>query len=233
MLGFPIVVKPVFGSHGNDVNMDLENLCDVKAGIDSVVSSIGKRPFLVEEQFEGKEYRVFVTKKGDYAVLHRDPSHIIGDGKHNIKTLANIETKKRDPKKTSLCPIQLDDVVIKYLAKSQIDLSYVPKSGEKIYLRHNSNVAHGGTCEDFTDKIHPSVLEIAKKALKQFHGLPYAGIDFMTKDILLPQTPSMYRILEVNTVPGIKMHMFPDKGKSRNLAIYIVDIMYPETIKKV
>ena len=65
-LGFPIVVKPTFGSHGHGVNMDLENLCDVKEAIDSLVKEIGpNRGYIVEEQFEGKEYRVFITQNGD------------------------------------------------------------------------------------------------------------------------------------------------------------------------
>jgi cyanophycin synthetase len=228
-LGFPIVVKPVFGSHGYDVNMDLLNLVQVKTAIDSVVESIGRRHFLIEEQFEGKEYRVFITREGDYAVLHRDPSHVIGDGVKTIRKLAEEETAKRDPKKTSLCPIMLDEVVDEYLARRDKDLNYVPQAGEKVYLRHNSNVAHGGTCEDFTDKVHSSVIEVSKKTLDVFHSLPYAGVDFLTKDVFAEQTPDMYRILEVNTVPGFKMHMYPSKGEPRNIAVYVADMMFPET----
>ncbi len=40
----------------------------------------------------------------------------------------------------------------------------------------------------------------------------------------------MYSIIEVNTVPGIHMHMRPAQGQSRNVAKYMVDIMYPETV---
>jgi cyanophycin synthetase len=226
-LGFPIVVKPSFGSHGYDVNMDLETLPQVKMAI----NSIGNKPFIVEQQFEGKEYRVFITKNNDYAVLHRDPSHVIGDGKRTIEQIAKDETKKRDPKSTSLCPLMLDEVVDKYLARSKKDISYIPKLNEKIYLRHNSNVAMGGMCEDYTDKIHPSVITIAKQTLDVFPGLPYAGIDFLSKDIIIEQTPENYRVLEVNSVPGIKMHMMPGIGKSRNLAVYMVDMIFPETKK--
>lgn len=233
-IGFPIVVKPTFGSHGFDVNMDLENLYDVKNAIENIISKIGmKKGFIVEEQFVGEEYRVFVTKKGDFAVLHRDCAHVVGDGKNTIENIANkISYERMNPRKNCLCPILLDDVVNKYLEINNKNLNYVPKKGEKVYLRHNSNVAVGGMCEDYTDRVHPSVIDISKKALNTFYNLPYAGIDFMSGDITKKQTKNMYRILEVNSVPGIHMHMQPGIGKSINVSKYIVDIMFPETIKR-
>lgn len=231
-LGFPVVVKPVFGSHGDYVYVDLENLIQVKAAIESAVSFIGEKPFIVEEQFDGKEYRVFVTKHGDFAVLHRDPSHVIGDGNHTIRELVAEENAARDPKKTSLCPIQLDEIVDEFLARRGMDLSYVPRINGKVYLRNTSNVAQGGTCEDYTDLVHPSVIERSREVLGIFHGLSYAGIDFMTKNVNALQTPDMYRIIEVNTSPGFKMHMYPHKGQGRNIAEQVVDMMFPETKKR-
>ena len=230
-IGYPVVVKPTFGSHGHGVNMDLDNLCKVKDAIEDVVQSIGsKRSYLVEEQFEGKEYRVFITKNGDSAVLHRDPAHVVGDGKRTIEQLANEESHKRmNPRNNCLCPIMLDDLAQDYLKKTGKDFNYIPQNNEKVYLRHNSNVAMGATCEDFTDKVHPSVIEISKQALDVFHGLPYAGMDFLSKDITVEQDPYNYVVVEVNSVPGIHMHMRPGSGKPRNVAKYIVDMMFPET----
>lgn len=230
-LGFPVVVKPTFGSHGYDVNMDLENLCQVKGAIDSVVSSIGKsKGYLVEEQFEGKEYRVFITKNGDFAVLHRDPSHVIGDGERSIEEIAkDVSHKRMNPRTTCLCPIMLDDLALEYLARTGKDFAYIPSEGEKVYLRHNSNVAMGATCEDYTDQVHPSVIDLSKRALDVFHGLPYAGMDFLSTDVSVEQTPETYSIIEVNSVPGIHMHMRPGTGEARNVAKYIVDMMFPET----
>ena len=36
-------------------------------------------------------------------------------------------------------------------------------------------------------------------------------------------------IVEVNTVPGIHMHMRPSEGEPRNVAKYMVDMIFPET----
>ena len=51
----------------------------------------------------------------------------------------------------------------------------------------------------------------------------------MSKDITSFQTVDMYNIVEVNTVPGIHMHMKPSEGKARNVAKYMVDMIFPET----
>ena len=115
------------------------------------------------------------------------------------------------------------------MKKNNVSMEYIPDENEKVYLRHNSNVAKGGLCIDYTDKIHKSVLENCKKILETFSGLSYVGIDYMSKDIEATQTSDMYNIVEVNTVPGIHMHMRPSEGKPRNVAKYMVDMIFPET----
>ena len=231
VLNCPAVIKPSFGSHGYDVYTDLRTEKDVEDAINNLIEHRGDETrIVIEEYYEAPEYRVFVTKKGDYAVLLRDPAHIFGDGVHSIEYLINQENYNRmNPRTNALCEILVDDELVKYISKKGLTLNSIPPKGEKVYLRPNSNVAMGGICEDYTDRVHPSVREIGLKVLKSFPGLPYVGIDFMTNNIEEQQTDSSYRIIEINTVPGIHMHFRPAIGKSRNIAKYIVDMIYPET----
>lgn len=228
-IGFPVVVKPVFGSHGDHIYMDVESEDELKIIVQNVFASTLKISFIVEKQFEGKEYRVFLTKEGKYAVLHREPAHVIGDGIHSIIELIDMENEKRKARENSLCPIALDEITELYMSKNHISMKDIPKENEKVYLRHNSNVAKGGLCIDYTDRVHESVIKNCKKILNTFTGLPYIGIDYMSKDIEQEQTDEMYHIVEVNTVPGIHMHMRPSGGKPRNVAKYMVDMIFPET----
>ena len=228
-IGFPVVTKPVFGSHGDNIYMDIENETELKDIIKNVYVNRLRKPFIVEKQFKGKEYRVFLTKEGKYAVLHREPAHVVGDGKHSIKELIEIENEKRKERINSLCPIAIDEITEIYMKKNHISMEDIPNKNEKIYLRHNSNVAKGGLCIDYTDKIHKSVIKNCKKILNVFSGLSYIGIDYMSKNIEKEQTSDMYNVVEVNTVPGIHMHMIPSHGKSRNVAKYMVDMIFPET----
>lgn len=233
ILNTPVVLKPVHGSHGYDVYTNINSKEELLESLKSLIKNRGITDVLIEEYFPAREYRVFITKNKDYAVLHRDPASVIGDGIHTIAELIKIENYKRfHPRTNALCEILVDDELHKYLAKKNLSTSYIPKLNELIYLRPNSNVAMGGLCIDATDIVDPSVIDIAFKVLNSFPGLPYIGIDYMTNSIDKPQNPSSYRIIEVNTVPGIHMHFRPALGKPRNIAEYIVDMIYPETKKK-
>ncbi len=228
-IGFPVVIKPVFGSHGDNVYMDVENESELEEIVYNVFVKKMRTAFIIEKQFSGNEYRVFLTKEGNYAVLHREPAHVIGDGEHSILELIEIENEKRSKRINCLCPIAIDEITQCYMKKNNISMKDIPNENEKIYLRHNSNVAKGGLCIDYTDKVHSSVIEICKRVLDIFSGLAYVGIDYMSKDITREQTRDMYNIVEVNTVPGIHMHMKPSNGKPRNVAKYMVDMIFPET----
>ena len=231
ILDCPVVVKPVYGSHGFDVYTNLKTTDEVEEAARKIIRNYGEESkLLIEEYFKAPEYRVFVTKKGDYAVLLRDPAHVYGDGVNTIKYLIEDENYRRmNPRTNALCEILVDEELIKFLDNQGLYLESIPRQGEKIYLRPNSNVATGGICEDYTDRVHPSVINICMKVLDAFPGLPYVGVDFMTNSIEEQQTDSSYRIIEINTVPGIHMHFRPAIGKSRNIAKYIVDMIYPET----
>ena len=231
VLNCPVVVKPSFGSHGYDVYTDLRTEEEVEQAVRKIINHCGEdTKVVIEEYFKAPEYRVFVTKKGDYAVLLRDPAYVYGDGVNTIENLIRQENYRRmNPRTNALCEILVDEELVKYIGKRGLTLNSIPQQGEKVYLRPNSNVAMGGVCEDYTDRVHPSVINIGLKVLKAFPGLPYVGIDFMTNDIEEQQTDNSYRIIEINTVPGIHMHFRPAIGKSQNIAKYIVDLIYPET----
>ena len=101
---------------------------------------------------------------------------------------------------------------------------------EKIYLRNESSVSTGGDSIDVTDLVHPDLKKIAIKAVRAIPGLAYAGVDLMTnKDISKKPTKNSYIVLEINSSPGIDIHHFPFKGKSRDVAKGIIDILFPET----
>ena len=233
ILDCPVVIKPVFGSHGYDVYANLKTEKEVIDSIRKIIKNKGNTTILIEEYFKAKEYRVFITKNKDYAVLHRDPAHIFGNGINTIKELIEIENYKRmHPRKNALCEILVDEELYNYINKNGLNMNTIPKNGEKVYLRENSNVAMGGVCEDYTDIVHPSVIDIGMKVLSSFPGLPYVGIDFMTNSIDQKQNDESYRIIEINTIPGIHMHFRPAIGKPQNIAKYIVDLIYPETKEK-
>lgn len=231
-LGTAAVLKPTIGIHGHDVYLPLESVNEIESAIDAFHESQDQAGFILEEFFPHQEFRIFITKNGQYAALQRDPAYVIGDGKHSIEQLAAIETDQRmNPRKGCLCAIILDRAAELFLAKKNLNSQSIPELDQKVYLRANSNLLTGGTCTDVSDQVHSSVIEICKKTLACFEGLPYAGIDFMTSDISSEQTANSYRIVELNPEPGIGMHMAPWQGKAVNVAAMIADLIFPETSK--
>ena len=229
---FPVVLKPNWGSHGDYVEADIQNIEEIEVAIWKFVAKRGiNTAFIIEKYIEGSEHRLFVTAFGGFAVVKRDPSMVIGNGTDNILKLAETETERRKKIKAQqfspLCPIVIDDDVNKFLYKNGIleGLQYVPYQDEKIYLRNQSNLAKGGLAIDMTDEAHSSVKKVAFKALKSFPGLPCVGLDLICKDISKPL--SDYAIIEANSSPGLAMHMFPSAGKSRDVAAMMADVMFP------
>ncbi|MDR2541144.1 MAG: hypothetical protein LBD11_05185 [Candidatus Peribacteria bacterium] len=91
---------------------------------------------------------------------------MIGNGKDSIKKLAEDESYRRThPRTNSLCPIVIDEM---FLFKQQISPDFIPKEGEKFYVRNTSNVAKGGYSHNATPLIHPSIIVQAKHILKIF-----------------------------------------------------------------
>ncbi len=227
-IGFPVVVKPTTGSHGENVFMNIENDKELKFSIDNFLSQFGPEAyFLVEKQFEAKEFRIFITKNDFFAAVERTPANVTGDGKISIKQLIKAENWKRsNPRITCLCKIPIDNILLSYLKKQGLTLSYVPKKRERVFLRKNSNVSTGGNCWDVTDIVHHSYIKLSKEILSALN-VPFIGIDLLCKDIT--NEIGDYRICELNNAPGLSLHMMPEIGKARNVAGALADIIFPET----
>ena len=232
-IGYPVVIKPVDGAHGNLVFIGLKNKKDCDLAIKSIFQE--KKFILVEKEFKGKEFRFIVSRDKVFAVTNRDPANVVGDGVHNIRELVKIknkDSKRGEDSSSPLVKIKIDSITKRNLIEQNIKTDYVPTQNEKIYLRKESNISTGGDSVDVTDLVHPELKKIAIDAVKAIPGLAYAGVDLMTnKDISEKPTKNSYIILEMNASPGIDIHHFPYKGKSRDVAKGIIDILFPETKK--
>lgn len=229
-LGFPVVLKPTTGSHGDLLFLDIENEEELKKKINYLLKQpLGNGYYLIEKQYEGNEYRLFISNKGFFAAVARVPASIIGDGKHTIEELVIAENYKRmNPRVTCLCQIPLDAITIEKLKKQKCTPQSVLKKGEEKFLRKNSNVSTGGNCYEVTETVHSDFVKLAKEILSKLSNVSFVGIDLMCADITKPI--DNYIICELNSTPGLSLHMMPEKGRAKNVASAIVDVLFPETI---
>ncbi len=227
---FPVVLKPNWGSHGDFVVTNINSVMELEKAIFLFYKHHSENePFIIEKFYPWQEYRLFITHLGGFAVINREWANIIGDGKHTIEELIDIENLKRKNLKetvnTSLCPIVIDSEVFTFLLKNKKNLKYIPLINEKVYLRQESNLAKGGVSINLTEQMPLFFKELAIKTLNVFPGLKMAGIDILCQNIHInnPQ----YVILEVNSNPGLTMHHYPAIGKSENVAQLVCDVMFP------
>lgn len=227
-IGYPVVIKPCDVNQGKGVTLNIFNEEQVRFAYKEAIKYC--RAVIVEKYVEGTDYRVLVVGNKISAVSERKPPSITGDGKHTIKEL--IEFENRNPARGEghekpLTKIKIDSVVLQTLSMQGINENYIPAEGENVVLRGNGNLSTGGTARECTGEIHPANKEMAIKAAKAV-GLDIAGIDIKTPDISVPINKNNGAVLEVNAAPGLRMHLYPSEGNSKNVAEDIVNMLFPE-----
>jgi cyanophycin synthetase len=226
-IGYPVVTKPLDGNHGRGVSIGLTGAEEVRCGFDEAARH--SRRVIVEQHFQGRDHRVLVVDGEVVAVAERVPAHVIGDGSSSIHDL--IEAVNQDPRRgegheTVMTRITVDDHVRGLLAKAGLTLDSVPAAGETVTLRDTANLSTGGTAVDRTDEIHPENATIAVRAARAI-GLDVAGIDFIAPDITRSVHETGGGIVEVNAAPGFRMHLQPSKGRPRNVARPVIEMLFP------
>ncbi|MCA9369485.1 bifunctional glutamate--cysteine ligase GshA/glutathione synthetase GshB, partial [Candidatus Woesebacteria bacterium] len=194
------------------------------------------KTIIIEEMFAGEEYRILATREKVIGILNRRPASVLGNGVDPIKIL--IQEKNKNPLRgvkngtASHLKIRMDQKMKNTLAEQGLSFDTIPEEGERIFLRNVSNVSQGGDAIDFTDLVHPSVNEIALKAIRAIPGLSFAGVDFLSTDITKPQTKDSYVIIEINDSPGFDIHDYPYEGENRHAAREFLFLMFPELRSK-
>ncbi len=185
---------------------------------------------LLEEFVTGKEYRFLVMGDEVVGILHRVPANVVGDGNRTIEQL--VFDKNKDPLrgkgyKTPLERIELGDVERMFLKNQSKTINDVPKAGEIVYLRENSNISTGGDSIDFTDEIRESYKQIAIQSAKAA-GATFCGVDMMIDRISEEASAKNYCIIEINFNPAIHIHCYPYQGINRKADEKILDLLFHE-----
>jgi len=116
--------------------------------------------------------------------------------------------------------IKNDNGLKEYFAKNKIAMSDIPKDGERVTLRGNSNVSTGGESVDMTDIMPEYFKKIAEKVTQSLNA-KICGVDIIINDM----EKEDYTVLEVNSNPGIDIHRWPYEGKERRIAIEILKLL--------
>lgn len=228
-LQYPVVIKPERGTHGRNITVGITTIAKTVP----LVKELQKmtKVILVEEMFHGTEIRLLATRNKFLGAIWRRPASLLGDGKQTIAQLVKAKNSqsKRTRHQPNLYPLLLDADALQVLKKQGFTSKSRPAKNTRVYTRSVSNLAAGGDSIDVTDKIHPSVKKIAVAAVQAIPGLPFAGLDFMTKDYTIQQTPKTYTVIEINSNPMVGMHHKPFLGRARNVTREILLEFFPQS----
>lgn len=180
---------------------------------------------IVEEFVKGEEYRFLVVGDKVVSAIKREPANIIGDGEKTVEQLVDlknvyISTFKFRDKGT----IRKDLEEITRLKDQKLTFKSIPKKGQKVYLRKNSNISTGGDAYEFTEKIHKSYHQIAVSAAKAAQA-NICGVDILIPNIKDPATQKNYSIVELNFNPSLYIHGFTLEGTPKNVAGAVLDFL--------
>ncbi len=226
-VGFPLVVKPASGNQGKGATIGITSFV---AALEAFARAKAISPdVIVEKYIRGHDFRLLVVNYRFVAAALRTPASVTGDGHTTVRELVN--RTNADPNRGTghekiLTTIKIDDESRQLLAEAGLNLDSVLPEGQTILLKRTANLSTGGTSTDVTGEVHPDNILLAERIARTI-GLDICGIDVMAPDIRTSITENGGAILEVNAAPGLRMHLSPAHGRSRNVAAPIIDMLFP------
>ncbi len=213
-----VVVKPVDGSHGDGITMNICNKDSLMAAINAA-RKVKKQSnnIIVQEQYVYDtmyDLRILIINQKYIGAIWRVPARVYGDGISTIEQLINTENQSdnRGPAyKVALTNINVER------ARSFLGtkIETIPHVGEEVQVVDVANYGAGGETVDVTDDIPGWLIEDAQRTAG-ICEIVVAGVDFMLAQAPKPgmsRGELMPAITEVNKGPLLSMHDTPTKGR--------------------
>jgi cyanophycin synthetase len=206
------VVKPASGTGGGrGVTTGVRTRWHL-AGAAAAAAVYGD-DLMIEEQLEGENYRLlYLDGELVDAFIRRSPS-VVGDGKSNIRTLAERanDERGRNGVKLSQAMLTIDLDMKRTLAKRGLSLRSVPAAGTVVPLKTVINENRGAENETVTHLLSRSIVQDGARAVRAL-GAQFAGIDLVTRDISTSLADAGGAIIEVNGTPNLYYHYHKHDG---------------------
>lgn len=230
-IGYPVAVKPVVGHKGIGVTADVRDQDELEFAFDRAVDAHEEGQvvrIIVEQNVTGFDFRLLCVDGKFVAATERRPASVVGDGKSTIAELIQQENSKPERLDTPTSPlgkIIKDEAMERYLEEQKLSQNSVPDSDEVVYLRKVANLSAGGISIDATDRVHPDNIILAQDVAQHF-GLVCLGIDVLALDVSRSWKEGKFGIIEINSAPGVYMHLRPAVGTCINVTDRILETFF-------
>ena len=217
-LKYPLVIKPIDGTHGNDVLVGIQTRKELDEKATTLLQKTDA--VIIEEQLSGNDYRVLVVNDHVVDVVCREMISITGDGKKTIEELINARNEKQKKNKDHATH-NIDWELIKR-ESGGLTASGILPAGKQINISNVRNYHNGANITRIDiSTIHPDNIAMLCNVNKAI-GLVVAGVDFMTPDITKSYRENGGTIIEVNSNPGLDIHVNPKDSRSSSMGELVV-----------
>src|SRR5699024_10371143 len=204
-LSYPVVVKPKDGRFGRDVYTNIDNEDELINIVQRMKEKTEYEQFIVEEQIDGKDYRLYVVDGKVVGAMLRVPPNITGNGKHSIERLIKRKNRMRRTNPRLIdCPIQIDDELEQYIKRSGYTLDSILADGEKLNLSSKCNISLGGDPIGVLNDISADIKQVAINAMESIDGLVHGAVD-----ILANEDTGQIVVIELNPTAQMGGLLFP------------------------
>ncbi len=227
-LGRPVVVKPVDGAGGRGVTTGIEDDTALRRATFAAARA-GTR-FLVEEQLPGDNYRFLYLAGELIDVIRRDPPTVIGDGRHDIRTLIALENQMRlgGPPYTGLSALTCDPGVDNHLSAQGLSVKSVPAEEQRIEVKGAVNQNGSRDNHQLLAGVHASYHALGRQ-VQSVLDVQLLGIDVICPDVGVSLADSGGGINEINTTPALHHHdLIAERGRACPVGQLALDYIFSQ-----
>lgn len=220
LISYPVVCKPLNGSKGEGVVVNITKKEELLAAIKTLERSVYKdSDFIVEKYIKGKDYRIVVVGNEVKGALCRELASVTGDGIHSTAELmlAKHAWRMKNPHFIERSAFIEEDSAFGNINDFSVDLLRVPDLNEHVVFGTSCNLSQGADSVDVLDELHPSIKEAAVKATEAVPGLRYCGVDILIEDHTKDISSQSAAIIELNAKAAIGNCEYPMFGKPREV----------------
>lgn len=220
LIGYPVVCKPLNGSKGEGVVVNIKKKEELLAAIKTLERSVYKdSDFIVEKFIKGKDYRIVVVGNEVKGALCRELASVTGDGIHSTAELmlAKHAWRMKNPHFIERSAFIEEDSAFGNINDFAVDLLRVPDVNEHVVFGTSCNLSQGADSVDVLDELHSSIKEAAVKATEAIPGLRYCGVDILIEDHTKDIASQAAAIIELNAKAAIGNCEYPMFGKPREV----------------
>jgi GNAT-family acetyltransferase (TIGR03103 family) len=171
---------------------------------------------LLESFHEGCDLRILVIGFEVVAAAIRRPAQVVGDGQRNIGDLIDAQSRRRQAATDGESRIPKDAETLRTLHAAGVDYASILPAGQQLAVRKTANLHTGGSLEDVTAILHPTLADAAVKAARAL-DIPVVGLDLLVPTADQPD----YVFIEANERAGLANHQ-PQPTAER-----FIDLLFP------